>query len=170
MTSAVQTLESKALRRYKFSLAMARAGASLNTVVFTVVLVAAVLALAGFRTAYVVSDSMKPAFSSGDLLIVSKNYDELAVGDIVLYDADWSEDLVSHRIVEVSSDYLLLKGDSNEYADPRALKSSVFGVVGVVFPNLGWVLNPYAICILLGVGVGLELAASRFEYVGKHRE
>lgn len=156
--------------KFILSVVMARTGRALTNTAVLVVLVAAVLSLGGVRSAFVVSDSMVPAFEKGDLLLVSQDFGEVSVGDVVLYSATWNERLVSHRVVSVKEDFILLQGDSNEFPDPPAPKSSVFGVVAGVLPNLGWVVNPYGVWTLLGLGIGLELVSYKFEYVGRHRE
>lgn len=169
MTDPSQLSPESRSRRYRLAAGLSQAGAVLVTSAFVVVLSAAILSLSGVRTAFVVSGSMEPTFSKGDLLLVVEDYDEVVVGDIVLYDAEWSEHLVSHRVVDVSGEWLVLRGDANEYSDPAALRSSVFGVVEKSLPGVGWVVNPYGIWGLLGLGFALDLASVRFEYVGRHR-
>ena len=51
---------------------------------------------------------------------------ELKVGDIVSYKANWNENLVSHRIIEINEDedgtYYILKGDNNSTQDPNKVR------------------------------------------------
>ncbi len=50
----------------------------------------------------------------------------LKVGDIVSYEAEWNETLVSHRIVDINEDengvYYTLKGDNNSTQDPDKVR------------------------------------------------
>ncbi len=68
----------------------------------------------------VLSDSMKPAISSGDLVLVGLPnrpfVDEIKPDSIITY--RHNENLVTHRIVTVTADTLVTKGDAMEGPDP----------------------------------------------------
>jgi len=68
----------------------------------------------------VLSDSMQPAINSGDLVLVgSPNHlfaDKIEPGSIVTY--RHNEALVTHRVVSVTGDTLVTKGDAMEDPDP----------------------------------------------------
>jgi len=47
---------------------------------------------------------------------------ELQIGDIVSYEANWNETLVSHRIIDIQEDgTYILKGDNNTLQDPESV-------------------------------------------------
>jgi len=71
--------------------------------------------------AYVVmSDSMQPDMSSGDLVLVGSPgkpfVDDIKPGAIVTY--RHNEALVTHRVVSITDDTLITKGDAMEDTDP----------------------------------------------------
>lgn len=81
----------------------------------------------GYRMLRVMTDSMKPVFSSGDCIIVKETpKEELAVGDIVTFvssDPSLQGNLNTHRIVDIARDYTngemvyYTKGDNNSWVD-----------------------------------------------------
>lgn len=126
------------------------------------------LAAADIKTMYVVSDSMKPAFKRGDLIIGSTNFNSLNIGDIVAFNADWfPAGLVTHRIADiVEPDYLVngsdlvrpsenakifTKGDNNNNLDidPIVRGNITTEIVGVV-PYVGYYMNAKVLGVLLG--------------------
>jgi len=64
---------------------------------------------------------------------------ELEVGDIVSYNAEWNDNLVSHRIVESGTDsqgnYYILKGDNNLTQDPNKVRRDqiMYKLVAIVY-------------------------------------
>ena len=74
------------------------------------------------------TNSMDPIIDStanGIEIPVTENT-TLEIGDIVSYKADWNENLVSHRIIEINEDedgtYYILKGDNNSTQDPNKVR------------------------------------------------
>lgn len=97
----------------------------------------------GLKSMYVVSDSMVPMYSTGDMIVVStKDYGALAKGDVVAYTADWLDDkIVTHRIVSIDENTLITKGDANVSVDPTGSPSSIVGEVVGVIPYVGYFIN-----------------------------
>ena len=89
----------------------------------------------GVGLATVESNSMQPAFSRGDLLVVTAA-DNVAVGDAVVYQ-DPTIGLVVHRVVALNGDLVTTQGDANNTADAPFDKSSVVGNVAFVLPAAG---------------------------------
>ena len=87
----------------------------------------------GVGTAVVLSGSMEPTFSKGDLVIVKKEEDP-QVGDIIVYQS--GKALIVHRVIERDGDQIVTQGDANNAADPAFELSAVKGKV------VGWI--PYA--------------------------
>ncbi len=103
----------------------------------------------GYGAATVLSGSMEPTFSKGDLIFV-KGTDEIAVGDIVVYRS--GRELIVHRVIELDGDQVVTQGDANNVPDAAFDRSAVVGVVIGWIPWVGTVVNilktPVA-CVLL---------------------
>ena len=92
----------------------------------------------GYGAAVVLSGSMEPTFSKDDLILV-KQTDAIAVGDIVVFQSDGM--LVVHRVIAVDGDMVTTQGDANNIADPAFEKSAVMGIVIGWIPRVGVVVN-----------------------------
>ena len=71
--------------------------------------------IGGYGQAVVLSGSMSPAIEVNDLLIIKK-CDTYKKGDIITF-VDYTNDLVTHRIVAISEEEVLTKGDANNITD-----------------------------------------------------
>ena len=75
-----------------------------------------------YRPMIVMTKSMEPVLKKGDIIIGRKVSDEmkLKVGDICSYRPEDAGYTVTHRIIEISDDGYIFKGDNNveEDADP----------------------------------------------------
>jgi signal peptidase I len=64
---------------------------------------------------------------------------EIQIGDIVSYQADWNETLISHRIIDIEEDdqgiFYTLKGDNNSSADPGKVRIDQiqYKLIGVIY-------------------------------------
>ncbi len=65
----------------------------------------------------VVSDSMKPVFQRGDLVLTQSLFKDPQVGDIITFKARDVQYTVTHRVVSVKDDIVTTKGDNNPLAD-----------------------------------------------------
>jgi len=120
-------------------------GAAMAVALITIVI--SVSARLGYTNPLVViSGSMEPEISTGDLLIdVRVPVSELQVGDVVSARPDADHLPVSHRIVEVQPHgdtvFLRLKGDANASVDaPVYQLSGTAWVPRWRIPGVGWVL------------------------------
>lgn len=93
----------------------------------------------GYMPMLVASESMLPKYKVGDL-IVGKPIDatELQVGDVVAYKlvspvADKVSVTVVHRVVDITEDGFIFKGDNNEECD--ALVTSEQILYKVIYPT-----------------------------------
>jgi signal peptidase len=94
----------------------------------------------------VLSNSMKPTFSTGDLVVAKKvDVKNVKVGDIITF--RWNTSLATHRIAEVIKDKdgstsFKTKGDNNNAVDVEVLKQSyVVGEYVFRIPFIGYVLT-----------------------------
>lgn len=73
------------------------------------------------------------------LEIEPKNEFDVGVGDVISYRADWNENLVAHRVVDVGYDgegwYCIAKGDNVSYQDPGKIRFNQikYVLVGVLY-------------------------------------
>lgn len=121
--------------------------------------------LMGFQCFTVISGSMEPAYSPGDLLYVKDvDVNTIQVGDPITFVLN--EDLVvaTHRVIRVDAEkqHFYTKGDANELEDSEPVHfNNVIGVPQFSIPKLGYVSNfvqnPPGTYITIGVGVVLIL-------------
>lgn len=88
----------------------------------------------GYGAAVVLSGSMEPEFSEGDLIIVKKA-DSFAKNDIVVFQD--GNMLVVHRIINIDGKTITTKGDANKTADKPIDVSAVKGKVLFCIPFAG---------------------------------
>ena len=105
----------------------------------------------GYGAAVVLSGSMEPTLSKGDLIIVgeAETYQE---NDIVVFQDQNS--LVVHRIIAIDGDILTTQGDANHSADAPVSLSAVKGKVLFWISFVGNIVNLIktpvgTICILV---------------------
>jgi signal peptidase len=104
--------------------------------------------LGWYRTETVLSGSMKPYFSPGDIVIVTPEATrDVRVGQVISYHIPVGDHHVqSHRVIEVvrGGDHPLVrtKGDGNASADPwtARLNGATAWQVRAVVPKAGWAI------------------------------
>lgn len=110
----------------------------------------------GIGSAVVLSGSMEPTFSAGDLILV-READEYEVGDIVVYQDGNS--LVVHRIVETDGDTVITRGDANNTADDPIARADIRGAVLCWIPYVGSVVSlvksPFGTVCILAAAIAL---------------
>lgn len=96
----------------------------------------------GYRLYTVSSDSMKPLYEVGDVILVKETpQEEINVGDVVTYNAtryDLKGLTITHRIIKIMPDdkgteIITTKGDANEIEDPSITFDNIIGVVQYKF-------------------------------------
>lgn len=115
--------------------------------------------LTGHQLYAVLTGSMEPTYPVGSIVII-KEVDplEVAVGDVITYEASGFSTLVTHRVQSIDTEQQLLytKGDNNTAADFYPVSfSSVRGRVNYCIPVLGRVVSgirtPGGILVLLWI-------------------
>lgn len=118
----------------------------------------------GIGVAVVLSGSMEPEISSGDLLIVTER-EGYAVEDIVVYQD--GRMAVTHRIISISGDEVITKGDANNAPDDPITMSQIKGKVLLAIPLLGYLVDmiktPVGTIVILGAAVLLLERSFRAE-------
>ena len=118
----------------------------------------------GYGAAVVLSGSMEPELSEGDLIIV-KEVNEYQKGDVVVFQDPNS--LVVHRIIHLDDDSVITKGDANNVADEPIEKASIKGKVVVSIPYIGILVD----LIKTPVGTfGIIAAAIALSEIPRRRE
>ncbi|MEM4245192.1 MAG: hypothetical protein QXR60_03245, partial [Candidatus Nanoarchaeia archaeon] len=90
---------------------------------------------------YADTHSMEPVLKAGanGLELIPQSDSDIYVGDIVAYEASWSDGLVVHRVIEKGRDefgtYFILKGDNNSSVDPGKVRFSdiKYVLIGVIY-------------------------------------
>lgn len=95
----------------------------------------------GYRAYTVLSGSMEPTYYPGDLVIVkNKNRAKLEEKDVITF-IDENE-IVTHRIIEKTTEGYKTKGDNNNVEDAKILKDSdVIGEVSFKIPKAGYIIQ-----------------------------
>ena len=92
----------------------------------------------GYGMAVILSGSMEPEMSVGDLIIVHESNDYV-VDDVVVFQE--SGILITHRIVDIQEDEYVTKGDANNAEDKPIMVSNIVGEVILCVPGLGNLVN-----------------------------
>jgi len=99
--------------------------------------------LLGYQVFTVISGSMEPTYSVGDLIYVEPvDPAEIEVGDPITFVLNESLVVATHRVVEVdtANQHFHTKGDANEIADQSPVHfNNVIGVPKFSIPKLGYV-------------------------------
>ena len=154
-------ISKNARRNRRFSDLFKVLGYTLSAVLITF----SVLSASGFVKARIVlTGSMEPAISAGDIVILAPTpRAEPKVGDVVAYTGRrFSGEAVgtfTHRIIGGDTQNgFLVKGDANPAPDvQKPTKNDISGVVFFVIPFIGKFLTPKMLMILVPVGLGLWL-------------
>ena len=107
--------------------------------------------LFGYRYYTVLTPSMEPAYSVGDMVFVKiENADNINVGDVITFNpSSDGEAYLTHRVVEKLPDYqgtgvtcFKTKGDANDSEDTFLIdEERVVGVVTFKIPVMGYVVR-----------------------------
>lgn len=105
--------------------------------------------LTGSQTYSVLTNSMKPNYGPGTLLVVKPTaFKELSTGDVVTYQIESGRpEVITHRIISMSADQqgnaqLVTKGDNNDVADAMPVTEiQVRGKLLYAVPFAGYAAN-----------------------------
>jgi signal peptidase len=113
----------------------------------------------GVGVSVVLSNSMEPEFSVGDLIVVVEE-DDYVINDVVVYHSTTMA--VAHRIVDIDGDKIITRGDANSANDEPIDKSCIKGKVMFSVPYVGYVV--LFLKSTPGTLIVLGLAFFLFEY------
>lgn len=80
-----------------------------------------------FPMAAITSESMWPELKKGDLVLIKgvKNKEDVKIGDIIVYRNQ--KGFTIHRVIQISNDFIITKGDANNISDPPVNYSEIIG-------------------------------------------
>jgi len=91
----------------------------------------------GYGSAVIVTGSMEPAVSPGDMVIVHKQ-SAYEPGDIVTYQGN--NNPITHRVMEKTAGGYITGGDANNTDDGEIAESRIIGKVVRIIPKAGTVI------------------------------
>jgi signal peptidase len=83
----------------------------------------------------VVSDSMKPEFQRGDMIIVQSIFLTPEVGDIITFNVNNKNVDISHRVISISNGAIITKGDNNPRKDDYGTTQENIKAKAIQFNN-----------------------------------
>ena len=108
----------------------------------------------GFGVTVVLSGSMEPEISVGDILIVLPS-EQYEVGDVVVYQTQGMS--VVHRIISMEGDEVVTRGDANTGDDAPIHTKSIKGEVVCAIPLVGYLVcfikTPIGTLALVGLAI-----------------
>jgi len=115
----------------------------------------------------ILSGSMEPAVSPGDVVIVDASA-SVAAGDVITFD-DGNAIPTTHRVVDVVDGQYVTQGDANENADAQPVPpDAVLGRVTLTIPLIGhvilWVNTPTGYVSLVVLPLVLLLATELYSW------
>lgn len=144
----------------------------LSGALVTVVVLAAVslvlLRVMGYQVFNVVSGSMEPTYSVGDLIYVkSVDPDAVEVGDPITFVLNENLVVATHRVIRIDAEnrHFYTKGDANETADAAPVHfNNLIGIPTLSIPKLGYVSDfiQHPPGTYIAIGAGLMLLAALF--------
>lgn len=128
-----------------------------------------------YRTSPVLSNSMKPTFAVGDMIVlVPMKASRVKKGDIIQYRAPKGDrEIVTHRVLRVtnsgSSPTVVTKGDNNNYEDawPMTFREPEIWKVRRHVPRVGWAIVAFKSTkgmIVLGAAIALLMLGNAISF------
>ncbi|MBQ3571609.1 MAG: signal peptidase I [Clostridia bacterium] len=118
----------------------------------------------GVGVGMVMSGSMEPRISKGDLIVV-KQQDSYKLYDIVVFQQNGI--LVVHEIISIDGNTVITKGDANPSQDPPMDVKNIKGKVVSHARGLGkvvwWIKSPLGTTLILGVAIFFLVKSYRDE-------
>lgn len=112
-----------------------------STLVFVTVPVIMLLGIiSGIRPCSVISGSMEPNLPTWSLCFIDTriSYDEIQTGDIVVYNRRSDNMRIIHRVIEITPEGMITKGDANSVFDGLSVgRDNLYGKSLFYIPYLG---------------------------------
>ena len=115
---------------------------SSSTWIFVIVFVIMLLGIiSGIRPCSVISGSMEPNLPTWSLCFIDTriSYDEIQTGDIVVYNRRSDDVRIIHRVIEISPEGMITKGDATSVSDGLSVRrDNLYGKSLFYIPYLGY--------------------------------
>ena len=116
----------------------------------------------GVGASVVLSGSMEPTLSVGDLLIV-REAEGYLVGDVVVYQSGGMA--IVHRILSIDGENAITQGDANNAPDEPIPVETISGRVTTAVPYVGYLVlalkTPIGIAVTIAAAVALVVISGR---------
>lgn len=110
----------------------------------------------GYAYLEVVSGSMEPKISIGDMIIIDTKVEKYQKNDIVTFE-DINGSFVTHRILEINDNEVITKGDANNTIDEAINKDSIVGKYVYQIDGIGALMksirSPLTLIMILIIGI-----------------
>lgn len=131
--------------------------------IFSIMLLCIILSVFGIKLYNVPTGSMEPNIHANSLVMVNNNanYDDIEVGDVIIYERQSDDIMIIHRVIEKTDNGLYTKGDANAIADGICITPDIFvGKFIFAIPKIGkffdWLESPVNKVIYLASMIGLS--------------
>lgn len=119
----------------------------------------------GYRAVCVMSGSMEDTLSVGDIVLISeeRNYER---DDIISFKE--GNTIITHRIIEMTDEGFITKGDANNAADSEVVKQEdIIGKEILIIPWIGYIrialMSPVGLIMVLSICVVLYYVKRQIE-------
>lgn len=119
----------------------------------------------GYRAVCVLSGSMEETLSVGDIVLIreEENYKK---DDIISFREE--NTIITHRIIEITDDGFITKGDANNAVDSEVVKQKdIIGKKILIIPWIGYIritlMSPVGLIIVMSICVVLYFAKRQIE-------
>jgi signal peptidase len=127
----------------------------------------------GYKPLTILSNSMNPTFSAGDVVVINVNR-EPQVNEVATFKHPQGM-LVTHRIIGTAQKkgktFYISKGDNNNTSDGILIpNTSIVGVEAFVIPNIGYITKflsgPFGIFIFIELPILTLIIIEIFKWLG----
>lgn len=129
----------------------------------------------GYKSFTVLSNSMQPSFSAGDMVFVKdKPINEIAANDVITF-KEMDQKLITHRVVGQTKQGFVTKGDNNNVEDEKIVKpDDVVGTHAFTIPKAGYVSkfvsSPMGITLLILIPLLGYLLLEIYDLISRYLE
>lgn len=132
---------------------------SVFIVIGVLIAVFLVAQITGLRLCAVQSSSMEPNIPTYSICLVTTHiqYDEVEIGDVVVYTRVDDNNKIIHRVIEITDEGLITKGDANQSDDGISVtEDNLYALSLLHIPYLGKLFN------LVRSPIGIAIIATLF--------
>ena len=111
--------------------------------------------LFGYTPYIATSASMEPTIPTGSLVYIDTKTNDVSVDDIITFKVPTTKyKTVTHRVIKLSGDELVTKGDANKEADAKTVnKSQIVGKYAYHIPQLGLIYDKFGYKLFIVIAV-----------------